>query len=218
MHFSKIKISFILFILLGFAYFALSSSTTNTVKAYEYLVNYNNNYNFYTSPDSVEKESAIKNIDCVVNFMQSYVYTSSSADTCNKAIPNNDNNNRYQTFQSKNPNPTPDSTQQTFQQNSDIGIVKVVDLNSVNSISNYPATYTYSSYSTSTTYTQEDKGKNNDNDKSKNNGNNDKVYNENTVTKEERKILLKACFERAEDKGNYISSNEIKKCAENYNS
>jgi hypothetical protein len=30
--------------------------------------------------------------------------------------------------------------------------------------------------------------------------------------------LLKACFERAEDKGNYISSKEMKECAENYNS
>ncbi|HEX5905236.1 MAG TPA: hypothetical protein VFY50_04245, partial [Candidatus Nitrosocosmicus sp.] len=60
-----------------------------------------------------------------------------------------------------------------------------------------------------------------DNDKDDDNEGNDsetKVYNENTVTKQERKLLLTACFERAYDKGEYLSTKEIVKCAENYNS
>jgi hypothetical protein len=60
-----------------------------------------------------------------------------------------------------------------------------------------------------------------DNDDDNDNNNNDdenKVYNESTVTKQERKLLLTACFERAYDKGNYLSTEEIVNCAENYNS
>ena len=48
---------------------------------------------------------------------------------------------------------------------------------------------------------------NNDNDKDA------KVYNEYTVNKEERKLLLTTCFERAYDKGNYLSTGEIVDCA-----
>ena len=53
---------------------------------------------------------------------------------------------------------------------------------------------------------------NNDNDKDA------KVYNENTVNKQERKLLLTTCFERAYDQGDYLSTGEIVDCANNYNS
>ncbi|HEX8677612.1 MAG TPA: hypothetical protein VF700_10355, partial [Segetibacter sp.] len=75
------------------------------------------------------------------------------------------------------------------------------------------ASYSYSSYFTPAVTHKINMQSENENENGEK-----KVYNENTVTKEERKILLKACFERAEDKGNYISSKEMKDCAENYNS
>jgi hypothetical protein len=91
--------------------------------------------------------------------------------------------------------------------------VKVIDLNGSDNIDENPAPYSYPSYfAPAVTYKINMQNENeNENDEKK-------VYNENTVTKEERKILLKACFERAEDRGNYISSKEMKECAENYNS
>src|ERR1044072_9723142 len=49
------------------------------------LVNYNNNFQMYTSPNDPNKDSAMQNADCVVNFMTSYVYTASSAENCNNS-------------------------------------------------------------------------------------------------------------------------------------
>lgn len=215
MHFNKIKISLMFFVFLGLASYCLSSLPTKAVYGYDYLVNYNNNYNVYASPNTQpDKESALQNIDCVVNFMQSYVFTSSSVPSpyaCNKdtaTTTTNDDPNWYQSNQGQYPYSI-DNTQQDFQQG--LGNVKVMDLNGTNNIDEHPASYSHSSYFTPAVTYNINIQNENDNDEKK-------VYNEDTVTKEERKILLKACFERAEDRGNYISSNEMKECAENYNS
>ena len=214
MHFNKIKISLLFFVFLGLTSYGLSSLQTKAVYGYDYLVNNNNNYDVYTSPDTPpDKESALQNIDCVVNFMQSYVSTSSSVPSsyvCNKDTTTNDDPNWYQSNQGQLP-PSTHNTQQDFQQDSGVGAVKVIKLNGSNNVDEQPASYSHSNYFTPTVTYKINMQNDNDNDEKK-------VYNENTVTKEERKILLKACFERAEDKGNYISSKEMKECAENYNS
>jgi hypothetical protein len=202
---------------------SFSSLTTKTVYAYDYLVNYNNNYNIYTSANTPpDKESAFQNIDCVVNFMQSYVFTSSSvpsSSTCDKdrtPTPTNDDIIEYQSDQGQYLPPL-DNIQQTSQQDTGVGIVKVISPNNPSNINEPPASYSHSSYSTPNIIYQGNTQK--ENSDGNDNGNDEKKeYNEDTVTKDERKILLKACFERAEDKGNYISSEEMKKCAENYNS
>jgi hypothetical protein len=219
MHFNKINISLMFFVFLGLTSYGLSSLPTKAVYGYDYLANYNNNYNVYTSPDTPpDKESALLNIDCVVNFMQSYVFTSSSVPSsysCNKdTTTTKDVPNWYQSNQGWY-TPSIDDTQQDFQQDSGLGIVKIIDLNGSNNIDEHLASYSYPSYFTPAVTHKINMQSENDND---NDNGEKKVYNENTVTKEERKILLKACFERAEDKGNYISSKEMKECAENYNS
>lgn len=221
MHFNKIKISLMFFVFLGLTSYALSSSPTKAVYGYDYLVNYNNNYNDYISSGTPppDKESALQNIDCVVNFMQSYLFTASSGTSpysCNKntTTTTTDDPNWYQSNQGWYP-PSIDNTQQDFQQYSGLGTVKVIDLNGSNDIDEHLGSYSHPSYFTPTVTHKIDMQSENDND---NDNDEKKVYNENTVTKEERKILLKACFERAEDKGNYISSKEMKECAENYNS
>jgi hypothetical protein len=216
MHFNKIKISLMFFVFLGLTSYGLSSLPTKAVYGYEYPVNHNNNYNYYASPGTPPgKESALQNIDCVVNFMQSYVFTSSSVPSsysCNKdtTTTTKDDPNWYQSNQGWYP-PSIDNTQQDFQQYSGLGTMKVIDLNGSNNIDEHLASYSHPSHFTPTvTYNIDMQSENDDDEK--------KVYNENTVTKEERKLLLKACFERAEYKGNYISSKEMKECAENYNS
>ena len=213
MHFNIIKISLLFFVFLGLTSYGLSSLQTKSVYGYDYLVNNNNNYDVYTSPDTPHgKESALLNIDCVVNFMQSYVSAFSSVPSsyvCNKDTTANDDHNWYQSNQGQLLPPTY-NTQQDFQQDSGVGTVKVIKLNGSN-VDEQPASYSHSNYFTPTVTYKINMQNDNDNDEKK-------VYNENTVTKEERKILLKACFERAEDKGNYISSKEMKECAENYNS
>ncbi len=223
MHFNKIKISLMFFVFLGLASYSLSSLPTKAVYGYDYLVNYNNNYNGYTSPDiPPDKESALQNIDCVVNFMQSYVFTSSSVPSsyaCNKdtAATTNDDPNWYQSNQGRYTSSTDDAQQDFHQDSGTIGTVKVMDLNGTDNIDGHPAPYSYSSYfKPAVTYKINMQNENDDDDDD--DDDEKKVYNENTVTKEERKILLKACFERAEDKGNYLSSKEMKECAENYNS
>lgn len=219
MHFSKIKISLVFFVFLGLTSYGLSSLPTKAVYGYDYLVNHNNSYNVYSSPGTPhDKESALQNIDCVVNFMQSYVFTSfsvpSSYSSCSKdtITTTEDDPNWYQSNQGWYP-PSIDNTQRDFHRDSGLGAVKVIDLNGSNNIDEHLASHSHPSYFTpAVTYKIGTQSENdNDNDEKK-------VYNENTVTKEERKILLKACFERAEDKGNYISSKEMKECAENYNS
>ncbi len=216
MHFNKIKISLMFFVFLGLTSYGLSSLPTKAVYGYDYSVNYNNNYNAYTSPDTPsDKESALQNIDCVVNFMQSYVFTSSSvpsSSSCNKdtTTTTTDAPNWYQSNKGWYP-PSKDNAQQ----DSGLGAGKVIHLNGSNNIDEHLASYTYPGYFTPAVTYKIDMQSENDND---NDNDEKKVYNENTVTKEERKILLKACFERAEDKGNYLSSKEMKECAENYNS
>ena len=222
MHFNKIKISLMFFVFLGLTSYGLSSLPTKAVYGYDYLVDYNNRYNVYSSPGTPppDKESALQNIDCVVNFMQSYVFTSSSVPSpysCNKdtttTTTTKDDPNWYQSNQGWYPPSTDNTQQRDFQQYSGLGTMEVIDPNGSNNIDEHLASYPYPSYFTPTVTYKVDTQSEKDND---NDGK--KVYNENTVTKEERKILLKACFERAEDKGNYISSKEMKECAENYNS
>jgi hypothetical protein len=149
--------------------------------------------------------------------MQSYVFTFSSVPSsysCNKdaTTTTKDDPNWYQSNRGWYP-PSIDNTQQDFQQYSGLGAVKVIDLNGSSNIDEHLASYSYPSHLTPTVTYKVNMQSENDNDNDEK-----KVYNENTVTKEERKLLLKACFERAEDKGNYISSKEMKECAENYNS
>jgi hypothetical protein len=209
------------FVFLGLTSYCLSSLPTKAVYGYDYLVKYNNNYNVYAPPDTPpDKESALQNIDCVVNFMQSYLFTFSSLPSsypCNKdttttTTTTKNDPNWYQSNQGWYP-PSIADTQQYFQQDTGLGAVKVIDLNGSNNIDEHLASYSYPSYFTPAVTHNINMQSENDNDNDEK-----KVYNENTVTKEERKLLLKACFERAEDKGNYISSKEMKECAENYNS
>jgi hypothetical protein len=228
MHSNKIKISFTLLVSMGLISYGLSLSflPTKTVYAYDYLINQNNNYDVYTTPNTPDKEYALQNIDCVVNFMQSYAlisssptYSTPSSNSCSNgkstAPTNDDDTSNYGSNQYQNAPPT-GNNQQAFQQDTGIGIVKVISLNGSDNFSESPAQYSYAGHSSPVVTYQV--SNNNENSGDEDNEEGKKVYNENTVTKEERKLLLKACFERAEDKGNYISSKEIKDCAENYNS
>ena len=220
------------------------------------LVNYNNNFNMYTSPNDPNKDSAMQNANCVVNFMQTYVYAAGSADNCNNASTPATPAEQSQTpVQSQAYPPASDGPQTTVGGQSDsAGVVKVVDTNNPNGATFAPVQSTaFTSNQNNPNDDDNDKDKdardkdndddkddndnnrnddNDDNDKDKdardkdndddndNNNNDDenKVYNESTVTKQERKLLLTACFERAYDKGNYLSTEEIVNCAENYNS
>ena len=220
------------------------------------LVNYNNNFNMYTSPNDPNKDSAMQNANCVVNFMQTYVYAAGSADNCNNASTPATPAEQSQTpVQSQAYPPASDGPQTTVGGLSDsAGVVKVVDTNNPNGATFAPVQSTaFTSNQNNPNDDDNDKDKDardkdnddddkddndnnrnddDDNDKDKdardkdndddndNNNNDDenKVYNESTVTKQERKLLLTACFERAYDKGNYLSTEEIVNCAENYNS
>ena len=218
------------------------------------LVNYNNNFNMYTSPSDPNKDSAMQNANCVVNFMQTYVYAASSANNCNSAptpaIPADQAQTPLQgqtPVQGQSYPAAPEGPQTgVSSQGESVGVVKVVD-NNTNGGTFAPVQTT--SFTTNQNNADNDddndkddndkdardKDNDDDNDKDDNdkdardkdndddNDNNDsdsetKVYNENTVTKQERKLLLTACFERAYDKGEYLSTKEIVKCAENYNS
>jgi hypothetical protein len=248
------------------------------------LVNYNNNFNMYTSPNDPNKDSAMQNANCVVNFMQTYVYAAGSADNCNNASTPATPAEQSQTpVQSQAYPPASDGPQTAVGGQSDsAGVVKVVDTNNPNGATFAPVQSTaFTSNQNNPNDNDDDKDKDardkdnddDDNDKDNNrnddddddkdkdardkdnddddddkdnnrndddddddkdkdardkdndddndNNNNDdenKVYNESTVTKQERKLLLTACFERAYDKGNYLSTEEIVNCAENYNS
>ncbi|VFJ13686.1 conserved exported protein of unknown function [Candidatus Nitrosocosmicus franklandus] len=247
------------------------------------LVNYNNNFNMYTSPNDPNKDSAMQNANCVINFMQTYVYAASTASNCNSTSSPSTPSDHAQTpiqgqapVQSQSHPAAPEGPQTGISDQSEsVGIVKVVDTNT-NGGTFAPTQNTSSTSVQSDVENKDDDDKNkndkdakdkddddddddddknkndkdakdkdddddddknkndkdakdkddDDDDKNKNDDNNrgdkrdseTKVYNENTVTKEERKLLLTACFERAYDKGNYLSTKEIVKCAENYNS
>ena len=263
MYFNKVTSTVIsaMFLLL-----ILSSVNLSSVKlvsaATGDLVNYNNNFDIYTSPSDPNKDSAMQNADCVVNFMQTYVYAASSADSCTNASTSTPTT---PTDQAQTPAPTTptDQAQTPIQnqgypattttttmtaaptsptttaaptpiaaaegpqtgvtdQSDSVGVVRVVD-NNTNGATPLPVQST-----STTTSPQNNADDDNDNDDKDAKGkddddNNDnefetKVYNENTVTKEERKLLLTTCFERGYDKGDYLSTKEIVKCAENYNS
>ena len=204
------------------------------------LVNYNNNFDIYTSPNDPNKDSAMQNADCVVNFMQTYIYASSSAQNCNnpsstpqqqQSQPPVDQNQIQGQPQYQRQYQPQQATGQGFQatdgpqtgtsaQSDEVGVVKVVDGNKgsgTNSVSSSFAPV----QSTSFAVPQQDNDKNakdNDNDDNDNNNKDgNKIYNEKSVSKDERKLLLTTCFERGYDKGNYLSTEEIVKCAENYN-
>jgi hypothetical protein len=207
------------------------------------LVNYNNNFNMYTSPNDPNKDSAMQNANCVVNFMQTYVYAAGSADNCNNASTPATPAEQSQTpVQSQAYPPASDGPQTAVGGQSDsAGVVKVVDTNNPNGATFAPVQSTaFTSNQNNPNDNDDDKddkdnnrndddddddkdkdARDKDNDDDNDNNNNDdenKVYNESTVTKQERKLLLTACFERAYDKGNYLSTEEIVNCAENYNS
>ncbi|HKX97246.1 MAG TPA: hypothetical protein VJL78_05375 [Candidatus Nitrosocosmicus sp.] len=202
------------------------------------LVNYNNNFQTYTSPNDPNKDSAMQNADCVVNFMTSYVYTSSSAENCNNSGSSMGSSSSSPSMSPSTPSSqsqgltSTDGPQTGMTDGSGVGVVRVVDTNP-NAGSYTPAQS--SSFVTNNSNPSDTNNMNvnvnddnKDNDKDAKDSNNDddnkdndkdaKVYNENTVNKEERKLLLTTCFERAYDKGNYLSTGEIVDCANNYNS
>ena len=228
------------------------------------LVNYNNNFNMYTSPNDPNKDSAMQNANCVVNFMQTYVYAASSANNCNStSTPSTPAEHTQTPLQSQAPSqapvqgqtyPTAPEGPQTgvAGQGESVGVVKVVDSNANGGTFSPVQTTSFATTQNNDDDDKDARDKDNDDDKDDkdndardkdndddkddkdndardkdndddNDNSNDsdsetKVYNENTVTKEERKLLLTACFERAYDKGDYLSTKEIVKCAENYNS
>ncbi len=244
------------------------------------LVNYNNNFDIYTSPSDPNKDSAMQNADCVVNFMQTYVYASSSADSCtNTAAPTpaTPSDQAQTPIQSQGypstvssipaqqataaPPAAPIATAapegpQTgvADQGESVGVVRVVD-NNTNGGTLAPIQSSSSSTNAQDDDDKDDKdardkdddddkddkdardkdddddkddkdardkddddARDKDDDDDRDNDSETKIYNENTVTKQERKLLLTTCFERAYDKGDYLSTKEIVKCAENYNS
>ncbi len=259
MYYNKLTSGFIsaIFLLL-----VISSANFSSIKlvnaATGDLVNYNNNFQTYTSPNDPNKDSAMQNADCVVNFMTSYVYTSSSAENCNNSGTATGSSSpsvspAAPSSQSQGL-PSTDGPQTGVTDGSGVGVVRVVDMNSnaggytpaqsssfVTTNSNPSDTNNVNVNDDNNDNDKDAKDKdNNDNDKDakdKDNDDNDKdakdkdndddnndndkdakVYNESTVTKEERKLLLTTCFERAYEKGDYLSTGEIEKCAKNYNS
>lgn len=208
MHFIKLNSIIVIFTILILVFHLAITSQIKFANA-EDLVNYNNNFQIYTQPDDPNKTTAINNIDCVVNFMQTYVYTSSTFDNCNKSnsTPNTQNTQGFSS-------PPPDNPQTDFSQANNPGVIRIVDANSNNGNAAPIQTFTINP-SEDTKSKDNNNNNNDDNNKSKDNK---KEYNENTVTKDERKILLKACFDRKYDKGNYLSNKEIISCAKDYNS
>jgi hypothetical protein len=224
------------------------------------LVNYNNNFNMYTSPSDPNKDSAMQNANCVVNFMQTYVYAASSANNCNSAptpaVPADQAQTPLQgqtPAQGQSYPAAPEGPQTgVSSQGESVGVVKVVDNNTSGGTFAPVQTTSFATNQNNADNDDDDndkdardkdnddddndkdardkdnddddndkdaRDKDNDDDNNNNDNNSEtKVYNENTVTKQERKLLLTACFERAYDKGDYLSTKEIVKCAENYNS
>ena len=86
MYYNKLTSGFISAIFLLLVISSVNFSSIKLVSAATGdLVNYNNNFQMYTSPNDPNKDSAMQNADCVVNFMTSYVYTASSAENCNNS-------------------------------------------------------------------------------------------------------------------------------------
>ena len=84
MYFNKVTSSAVSAVFLLLILSSVNVSSIKLANAAEGdLVNYNNNFDIYTSPNDPNKNSAMQNADCVVNFMQTYVYASSSAQNCN---------------------------------------------------------------------------------------------------------------------------------------
>ena len=247
MYYNKLTSGFISAIFLLLVISSVNFSSIKLVNAATGdLVNYNNNFQMYTSPNDPNKDSAMQNADCVVNFMTSYVYTASSAENCNNSDSSNMGGSSSSSSPSMSPS-TPSSQSQGFaptdgpqtgvKDGSGVGVVRVVDTNP-NSGNNLPtqsssslATNNGNPANTNTNTNNnvnvnvdddnndnDNNAKDNNNDDNNDNDNNAKVYNENTVNKQDRKLLLTTCFERAYDNGNYLSTDEIVDCASNYNS
>jgi hypothetical protein len=245
MYFNKVTSSAVSAVFLLLILSSVNFSSIKIANAAEGdLVNYNNNFDIYTSPNDPNKDSAMQNADCVVNFMQTYVYAASSAENCNNPNstaqqPQADQNQIQGQPQYQGRYQPQSATGQGFQstdgpqtgtpsQSGEVGVVKVVDGNvgsGTNSVSNSFAPVQSTPLAVPQPNNNDDdnnndndnNAKDNDNGDDNNNDNDNKVYNEKTVTKDERKLLLTACFERGYDKGDYLSTEEIVKCAENYN-
>ena len=241
MYYNKLTSGFISAIFLLLVISSVNFSSIKLVNAATGdLVNYNNNFQMYTSPNDPNKDSAMQNADCVVNFMTSYVYTASSAENCNNSGSgmSSSSSNSPSSMSPSTPSSqsqgltSTDGPQTGVKDGSGVGVVRVVDTNS-NTGSYTPAQsssfVTNNSNPTDTNNMNVNvNDDNNDNDKDAKDNNNDndnndndkdaKVYNENTVNKQERKLLLTTCFERAYDNGDYLSTGEIVDCASNYNS
>lgn len=205
MYFNRLHSVFISTIFILLILNAINFSTLKITYAYDNLINYNNNFQLYAPRDDPNKISAINHIDCVVNFMQRYIFTSSSADGCNRDTTTNSQAGG---------NPPPDNPQTGFPQQSTVGVVKVVNVNSKDA---EPMPVKSSSTSTHHTSSSQDTISKHSHNKHKHKEDHGKkVYNENNVGKDDRKILLTTCFERAYNKGHHLSSNEIVHCAKNY--
>ncbi len=224
MYYNKLTSGFISAIFLLLVISSVNFSSIKLVDAAQGdLVNYNNNFQTYTSPNDPNKDSAMQNADCVVNFMTSYVYTTSSAENCNNSGTGTSSSSSPQMSPAVPPSQSQglsssDGPQTGTTDGSGVGIVRVVD---TNSSADRSAPVQSSSFTTTTTSSNPNDTNNMNVDVDNDDDNNDndkdaKVYNENTVNKEQRKLLLTTCFERAYDKGNYLSTEEIEKCAKNY--
>ena len=225
MYYNKLTSGFISAIFLLLVISSVNFSSIKLVNAATGdLVNYNNNFQMYTSPNDPNKDSAMQNADCVVNFMTSYVYTASSAENCNNSGSgmSSSSSNSPSSMSPSTPSSqsqgltSTDGPQTGVKDGSGVGVVRVVDTNS-NAGSYTPAQS--SSFVTKNSNPTDTNNMNvNVNDDNNDNDKDAKVYNENTVNKQERKLLLTTCFERAYDNGDYLSTGEIVDCASNYNS
>src|SRR6185312_5656719 len=241
MYYNKLTSGFISAIFLLLVISSVNFSSIKLVNAVtDDLVNYNNNFQTYTSPNDPNKDSAMQNADCVVNFMTSYVYTASSAENCNNSGSgmSSSSSNSPSSMSPSTPSSqsqgltSTDGPQTGVKDGSGVGVVRVVDTNS--NTGSYTPVQASSFVTNNSNPTDTNNMKvnvdddNNDNDKDAKDNNNDndnndndkdaKVYNEHTVNKQERKLLLTTCFERAYDNGDYLSTGEIVDCASNYNS
>src|ERR1044072_1727411 len=137
MYYNKLTSGFVSAIFLLLVISSVNFSSIKLVNAATGdLVNYNNNFQMYTSPNDPNKDSAMQNADCVVNFMTSYVYTASSAENCNNSDSSNMGGSSSSSSSPSMSPSTPSSQSQGFaptdgpqtgvKDGSGVGVVRVV--------------------------------------------------------------------------------------------
>src|SRR5215213_3990093 len=157
MHFNKIGISLVFFVLLGLTSSILLSLPTKAANADEDSAIHDDKFSKHDTSDKPEKTSD-KNIECIVDFTQSYFNSPSShsdSNICNKDSStssdnesDNESDNDGNIYQSKQiqflQQAIPQAQAIPQPQDSNIGMVKIVNYNKPDSsLSNSPIVYSY---------------------------------------------------------------------------